>query len=1351
MARAARWAVAAGLLGCASSLEWRAAGGVVCAAPRSALLALSVSLLVRAGAGQGWYASEGGESCTDVCDWVTGNTLECTVESMAHAVAQINNADTFAFVNNELKNVIGVGGLSCAPPGPQLLPSGPTGSSLGHDVFPGRYNVGGSEECYWVAGFTGTLSPAPTCSAKRPSRRRFCCCVTSGTIGTDITAACPTGTCLEQPPPLPDSLNQKGAVRKAQGTGGVGFAWYSCAPGWELSGSRLAYCQQQGTGASAAGWGFDNPDEKPTCTECPATTFKAQGGGAGFAIVGVNISDAVAGETAQCIPCPANQFQHKTGQASCDACPVTYTGAGVACNEGLVHIESGWWWDSSKGALRSDTQFYQCEGEGKFCPTASDGTGPVLCAAGYTGPLCGGCDGAQGMIRSGTRCTNCWATAWNVLAVLASTAVFIGGLLYILAIHDLTIDINSNEDVYHKLLFSYLQMLGVLGIFKARGTSAFQAAIGQPASLAGGAITTAVFIKCLFMSPVYVSFSITMAAPPIIALLCVVMMGPISFCMTIKHRFQIARAITVPRWEGDSEGPPVAETSAWHAADQSDTLHAYFASRALDPARRVAGARPKIGCFLTKVHVCFYGMQPPCKACVAEMSDHDEWKYNEHKRKSRRRFIGAVRLRNVLVFIVYCIYPTLVRGVMTVLRCSAFIEGKQYLIADMNEECYAGAHQYFSVIAWLFLFFYCLGIPLGVALLLLCKVQEVNDTEDEDKAVGARFREDGLGDSDGGSSDAGASDSTTVSSDDEDGEVPSVSAAAETEFQRFIREEKMKKMKRKSMRKEKSSRLGAAAYYDGDREASGASDSSDSLSGDGDGIVGWTQHRDDVTRRNYWSNDSSGATTWKRPANLGPLKANWVEHYSKQDAAFYWSNTETGASTWDRPTDQGSRRPNGGDSATATESAMSRYRKVKETAADLVRKAGAAHTRAKYTKQATAEAIAKYTLSTLGRGSATAISSAADAASEPGRLSKSELKSRKELRMAKLRAKFEEQTKREHIKTHKREQLRQRDRWYYEHEDGATYGPYPRKTLREFRAQGKFDDQDQFKRECDTEPTALAAVLRIGDKLGDKKCRVRRFQCTKRGESEYGFTADNRISDFRKSYGFLLAGYNRERGSIIISWEVVIMLRKLVISSIATLIAEDAYLQICSALALLVLALAMHATFEPYDGDTLNTVETLSLVGLIMTQVVSVLYLYIDSPAAPAGFKAAWVEGLITTVLIVMNVAVILLITALYAISKASMPLYDKLFGPVEIDEHGRPMLENRVYSPQFRAKVWAELQARVRALLVTAGERKRASTPGGSTAGAPSAVEMLAAGGTNPQQSRWQGNPNARRLSAEV
>ena len=459
--------------------------------------------------------------------------------------------------------------------------------------------------------------------------------------------------------------------------------------------------------------------------------------------------------------------------------------------------------------------------------------------------------------------------------------------------------------MYQKLLFSYLQMLGVLGIFKARGTSAFQAAIGQPASLAGGAITTAVFIKCLFMSPVYVSFCITMAAPPVIALLCIIMMGPISFCMTIKHRFQTARAITAPRWAGDREGPPVANTSAWHAANQTDELLVFLANRAADPARRVTEARLKIGCFFTKVHVCFYGMRPPCNACEAEMSDLDEWKFNEHKRKSRRRFIGAVRLRKVLVFIVYCIYPTLVRGVMTVLRCSVFIEGKQYLIADMNEECYAGAHQYFSVIAWLFLFFYCLGIPLGVALLLLCKVQEVNNTEDEDKAVGARFREDGLGDSDDGLSDDVSSDSAAASSDDADGEVPPVAAGAETEFQKFLKEEMIKKTKRKHLRKEKSSRLGAAARSFGDREASGASDdlSSDSFDDSSDNdIVGWTQHCDVRTSTKYWSNDASGETTWERPLDLGPLQPNWLEHYSEESAAFYWSNPETGDSTWVRPT-----------------------------------------------------------------------------------------------------------------------------------------------------------------------------------------------------------------------------------------------------------------------------------------------------------------------------------------------------------------------------------------------------------------------------------------------------------------
>ena len=93
-------------------------------------------------------------------------------------------------------------------------------------------------------------------------------------------------------------------------------------------------------------------------------------------------------------------------------------------------------------------------------------------------------------------------------------------------------------------------------------------------------------------------------------------------------------------------------------------------------------------------------------------------------------------------------------------------------------------------------------------------------------------------------------------------------------------------------------------------------------------------------------------------------------------------------------------------------------------------------------------------------------------------------------------------------------------------------------------------------------------------------------------------------------YGFLLAGYSNKRGKLVIAWEVIIMIRKLIIATIAAS-AQDAYLQILMALLLLVVSLTLQAKFDPYVGressDILNHVETWSLFCLVLSQIISTL------------------------------------------------------------------------------------------------------------------------------------------------
>ena len=72
-------------------------------------------------------------------------------------------------------------------------------------------------------------------------------------------------------------------------------------------------------------------------------------------------------------------------------------------------------------------------------------------------------------------------------------------------------------------------MLGVLGIFKARGTKVFNEWIGKTSQIAGGSLTSMLAIKCILGTQVYGPFLLNMALPFIIAILLFIVIIPTTF------------------------------------------------------------------------------------------------------------------------------------------------------------------------------------------------------------------------------------------------------------------------------------------------------------------------------------------------------------------------------------------------------------------------------------------------------------------------------------------------------------------------------------------------------------------------------------------------------------------------------------------------------------------------------------------------------------------------------------------------------------------------------------------------------------------------------------------------------
>ena len=69
-------------------------------------------------------------------------------------------------------------------------------------------------------------------------------------------------------------------------------------------------------------------------------------------------------------------------------------------------------------------------------------------------------------------------------------------------------------------------MLGVLGIFKAKGTQVFNELMSRPSEIVGGSVSSLLPIKCALDSQIYGTFLLNMALPPTLLAITVLIMIP---------------------------------------------------------------------------------------------------------------------------------------------------------------------------------------------------------------------------------------------------------------------------------------------------------------------------------------------------------------------------------------------------------------------------------------------------------------------------------------------------------------------------------------------------------------------------------------------------------------------------------------------------------------------------------------------------------------------------------------------------------------------------------------------------------------------------------------------------------
>ena len=175
----------------------------------------------------------------------------------------------------------------------------------------------------------------------------------------------------------------------------------------------------------------------------------------------------------------------------------------------------------------ASTKLYPCANT-EACLAPLKSVLSVTCSKGYMGPLCGACDLIEhNYMRNGDLCVECAHPAVNIILAICLTLGLIGLMGYYVVLKAL--DAGSRDDmtgVTLKLLMGYSQMLSVLGVFKAKGTAVFREIAQWPATIGGGGVTSALFVKCALRVSLYGPFWMTMLAPIVAALLTLAFLIP---------------------------------------------------------------------------------------------------------------------------------------------------------------------------------------------------------------------------------------------------------------------------------------------------------------------------------------------------------------------------------------------------------------------------------------------------------------------------------------------------------------------------------------------------------------------------------------------------------------------------------------------------------------------------------------------------------------------------------------------------------------------------------------------------------------------------------------------------------
>jgi hypothetical protein len=327
-------------------------------------------------------------------------------------------------------------------------------------------------------------------------------------------------------------------------------------------------------------------------------------------------------------------------------------------------------------------------------------------AQGYYGPLCGACDKHRNYYRNGYVCSKCLTVREDIIILSVTFIVVMVIIIYVAACHSTNRRLGENGSIIRRIAYSYVQMLGMLGIFKARGTKIFYEAIGKASETVGGGLMLALPMKCLLESQIYGSFVFQNLLPLFAFIIVAVVMIPTKIWrrMMIKRSIQkdaklygrfkrfAAVADGTATWEVVDFVPPRFEPriNCYKCAGGLTNTIALMvpccrqtpSEGYIENAQRDFEGKPA----LAPTHRPFCDVQErtmsgcpryallgccTCKGCRIPMTKEEQgaWRAERAVRMQRLDFKSNRRLVAIMVLVMYSLFPSLVRSAASIFNC----------------------------------------------------------------------------------------------------------------------------------------------------------------------------------------------------------------------------------------------------------------------------------------------------------------------------------------------------------------------------------------------------------------------------------------------------------------------------------------------------------------------------------------------------------------------------------------------------------------------------------------------------------------------------------------------------------